>query len=252
MKFPEFIIIGSAKCGTTPLWYNMDKHPDITMAPRSTTRGKTEMYFWGTPNYTDKGVDWYKKKFNGKASGEKTPNYFARKIPFVQMKKHIPDVKLIMCVRHPAERAYSNYKMNVKSGKIKADFTYQLFSKRYAKEGRYINILKNTVLSVFDRSQLYFCIAERMKKNTIEEMNKLYDFLNLKRVDIERRVVIPGKEGNPTAFMKARRSETFYRVFDQYPETVSGKLRKQIMNYYKDSNQTLFDFLGYEIEEWKV
>ena len=252
MKFPDFIIIGSAKCGTTPLWYNMDKHPDITMAPRSATRGKTEMYFWGTKNYTDKGIDWYKKMFNGKVTGEKTPNYFSRKLAFIQMKKHIPDIKLIMCVRHPAERAYSNYKMNYKSGKIKGDFTYKLFLNRYAKEGRFINILKNTVLTVFDRKQLYFCIAERMKKNTVEEMNKLYDFLNLERADIERRVVSVGREPNAAAIMKKRRSETWYRVFDQYPTTVDGELRKQIMDYYKKSNEELFDFLGYEIEEWKV
>lgn len=73
MKFPDFIIIGAAKCGTTPLWFNIDKHPDITMAPRRP--GKTEMYFWGTKNYKLKGIEWYKGKFSGKVR-KKLIEYF--------------------------------------------------------------------------------------------------------------------------------------------------------------------------------
>jgi hypothetical protein len=252
MKFPDFIIIGVAKCGTTPLWYNLDKHPEITMAPRSETRGKTEMYFWGTKNYTDKGVEWYKKKFRGKIAGEKTPSYHGRKLPFIQMKKHIPDVKLIICLRHPVDRAYSNWKMNRKGGKVSAEFSHNLFLNRYAKIGRYINSIKSNVLSVFDRDQLHICITEWMKKDTVEEMNKIYDFLNIPRVNIERREVEVTREKNPTVIMAKRRKETWYRVWDQYSDTVSGELRKKMLKYYEESNKKLFDFLGYDIPEWRI
>ena len=251
MKFPDFIIIGVAKCGTTPLWYNLDKHPDITMAPRSETRGKTEMYFWGTTNYTDKGIDWYKKKFRGKVTGEKTPAYHGRKLPFIQMKKHIPDLKLIMCIRNPVDRAYSNWKMNRKGGKVSADFSHNLFLKRYAKIGKYINSINSNVLSVFNRDQLYVCITEWMKKDTVEEMNKIYDFLNIPRVDIERRRVNISPEKYPVKVMSEIRKEAWYRVWDQYSDSVSGNLRKTMLKYYEGSNKQLFDFLGYDIPEWK-
>lgn len=251
MKFPDFIIIGAAKCGTTPLWYNLDKHLDITMGPRNSERGKVEMYFWGTSNYTDKGIDWYKKKFDGKVSGEKTPKYHTSKLAISQMKKHIPNVKLIMCVRHPAERAYSNWKMNLKGGKAPSVFTYNLFTRRYAGLGKYIVNLERNVLSIFPKKQLHICVTEWMKKNTVEEMNKIYDFLGIPRQDIERRVVkietnLPGPE-----LMKKVRAETWYRTWDQYSKTVQGKLRKQINAYYKNHNEKLFNFLGYEIPEWK-
>jgi len=252
MKFPDFIIIGAAKCGTTPLWFNIDKHPDITMAPRDP--GKTEMYFWGTKNYKNRGIDWYKRKFSGKISGEKTPSYYANKRAIVQMKQHIPDVKLILCVRHPVERAYSNYKMNKKSGKISGEFSIYRLKKIYGQPGKYIKFLNKNVLSLFDKSQLHICITEWMKKDTVEEMNKIYDFLNLDRVEIERKVVDVGKTYIKPASknMKVRRQETWYRVWDQYSETVTGKLRKQGLEYFKESNELLFDFLGYEIKEWKV
>ena len=45
MKLPDFIIVGATKCGTTALWYNIDKHPAITMAMKSAT--SFEMNFFG-------------------------------------------------------------------------------------------------------------------------------------------------------------------------------------------------------------
>jgi hypothetical protein len=251
MKFPDFIIVGVAKCGTTPLWYNLERHPDITMGPRDASRGKTEMYFWGTSNYKKFGIDWYKKKFTGKVSGEKTPSYSGKRLAFKQMKQHIPDVKLIMCIRHPVERAYSNWKMNLKSRKAPSTFTYQLFRKRYAKMGKYINTIKGNILPIFPKEQIHFCITEWMKKDTVEQMNRIYDFLDLPRVDIERRKVKLTPITDAGENMRIRRQETWYRVWDQYQDTVQGKLRKQMLEFYRESNERLFEFLGYEIPEWK-
>lgn len=253
MKFPDFIIIGAAKCGTTPLWFNIDKHPDITMAPRRL--GKTEMHFWGTKNYKDLGVEWYKKKFKGKISGEKTPTYYGNKRAMLQMKKHIPDVKLILCVRHPVERAYSNYKMNLKSGKVGGSFTWNLLKNRYGQAGKYITFINKNILPLFDKSQIHICVTENMKKNTVEEMNKIYDFLNLDRIELERKRVTINDAyliKPPSKSMGIRRAEPWYRVWDQYSETVQGDVRNKGLKYYKECNKKLFDFLGYEIEEWRI
>jgi len=129
MKFPDFIIIGGARCGTTPLWFNVDKHPDITMAPKRL--GKTEMHFWKKKFYEQEDIKRYKEKFKGKVCGEKTPGYYIRKHSMMYIKEYIPDVKLIMCVRNPVDRAYSNYRMNLKPGKVSGEFTYKLYKKRY-------------------------------------------------------------------------------------------------------------------------
>ena len=45
MKFPDFIIIGAAKCGTTALWMNLDKHPEINMGRKGYS--SIEVHFWG-------------------------------------------------------------------------------------------------------------------------------------------------------------------------------------------------------------
>ena len=250
MKFPDFIIIGAPKCGTTPLWFSLDKHPDITMIPRSP--GHTEMHFWGKQLFKSKGVEWYKSLFHGKVCGEKTPGYWIRKQSMLQIKKYIPNVKLIMCVRHPVERAYSNYKMNIKSRKISTPFTEQIFLKRYYDAGKYMYHLNNNVLSIFGKSQLYISITEWMKKDTVNEMNKIYKFLGLSELNIERRIITPDKKPWTTFDMEEQRKEPWYRVWDQYSETITGPLRNKILQYYKIPNQKLFDFLGYEIKEWML
>jgi hypothetical protein len=55
MPLPKIIICGVAKGGTTALWYNLDKHPEIHMATRTDT--SIEMHFWGS-KFRHKGLDW--------------------------------------------------------------------------------------------------------------------------------------------------------------------------------------------------
>ena len=79
MKLPELVIVGATKCGTTALWYNLDKHPDVTMAMKS--RNSIEMNYWAGTKYKE-GIEWYKKRFgNTKICGEKTAGYYIKKRP---------------------------------------------------------------------------------------------------------------------------------------------------------------------------
>ena len=64
-RFPDFIIIGAQKSGTSALWYNLNKHSDIGLvrqANDSPTYNGMEMNFWGSRNES-KGLDWYKSHF---------------------------------------------------------------------------------------------------------------------------------------------------------------------------------------------
>ena len=77
MLLPKIIIIGVTKGGTTALWYNLDKHPDIHMATR--TDASVEMCFW-QHKFWNRGLDWYSSRFKkGKMGGEKAPSYYTKK-----------------------------------------------------------------------------------------------------------------------------------------------------------------------------
>lgn len=250
MKWPDLIIVGATKCGTTALWYNLDKHPGISMATKGAS---VELAFWGSRQWA-RGFDWYKRKFTSedKLCGEKTPDYYLNKKAFRLMKKNIPDVKLFLCVRNPVDRAYSNFQMHKKAKKV-TTFSYNLFDRKYARAGKYFNHIQNNILPFFDREQLYICITERMKTNPTKEMKGVFEFLgvrdlNLPSQEIHGQLLLNRSRKEDIALS---RNEKFYRVWSKHREQLKGSLRKQLLEYYHAHNEKLFDFLGYRIKEWE-
>lgn len=249
-KFPEFVIVGSMKCGTTVLWRNLDSHPDIFMGknledPKKTS---TEIRFWnnGGPHHTwkKKGVEWYKQIFNqDKCSGEKSANYIDSPEAFKRMKIHCPGVKIILCIRNPTERFYSEYQMQRDTAPKKhtKGFDASLKDKGYYKRGCYYEALYNNVLSLFPKDQIYLVIQERMYEDTQGELGKLCEFLGVGPSPL------PVQE---IKFKERDKSLVTYRKWKTEYGPMSNHARKYLNNMYKGHNQNLFDFLGYRIPEW--
>lgn len=251
MKFPDFIIIGAAKCGTTALWYNLDKHPDIKMALK--TQHGIEFNFWGGNNHQfKKGIDWYKLKFTADFTGEKSTLYYLSRKSMRLIHKYMPNTKMILCVRNPVDRAYSNWQMNTNSGKVPINFNYDLFEARYANAGRYYAHIENNFLPFFDRSQLHIYITEWGKKDTPTEMNKVFDFLGVSNLDLPKKRIGGTLLRNSTRLedVKKNRKENYYRVWTKQKGRLGGPLREQCLKYYETQNRRFFDFLGYKIKEW--
>jgi hypothetical protein len=249
MQWPKFIIIGATKCGTTALWYNLDKHPDIHMALKS--RSSVETNFWGGRRWKS-GFEWYKKRFpDDKIGGEKTVAYYINKKAFRLMHKYIPDVKLFFCVRNPVDRAYSNYQMHLKAGKV-GSFNEALFHQRYARAGKYIYFINNNILPFFDKSQLYICVTEHMKKDPTNEMKKVFDFLGVEDLNYPKKIIHGQLLKNRTRVedVELNHKEKFYRVWSKHKDVLSGPMRQYVVDYYKDYNLRLYDYLGYRIKEW--
>jgi hypothetical protein len=118
MPKPSFIVIGAQKSGTTWLYANLRRHPDVYMPDEQ----DKELYFFSY-KYR-RGWDWYLSFFDkagdAKAIGEATPDYttgantgqIARR-----MAKHLPDVRLLYIVRDPVERLPSAYVQYLANGK---------------------------------------------------------------------------------------------------------------------------------------
>ena len=112
---PDFVIIGAQKSGTTSLYDFVIKHPAI--APAS----KKELHYfsilhkfseqWYCSNFsTNLSRYYFYKKMNQKLlTGEASPTYFFYPTVPSRMKKILPDIKLIVILRNPIDRAYSHY-----------------------------------------------------------------------------------------------------------------------------------------------
>lgn len=107
---PSFIIIGTARGGTTSLFNYLSLHPQIEMPV------KKEIAFFCT--HFNKGLSWYRSHFPVKSddtliTGEASPYYLSHPKAAQRLKSLFPDIKIIVLLRNPIERAFSSYK-NIK------------------------------------------------------------------------------------------------------------------------------------------
>ena len=118
---PDFMIIGSPKCGTTSLYHYLIQHPNILPAFTKETH-----FFNG---YYNKNKNWYKmffpttftlkskEKKNGRTlTGEATPSYLFHPLIPKRVFNFTPKCKFIIIVRNPIDRAYSHYHNNLVTG----------------------------------------------------------------------------------------------------------------------------------------
>jgi hypothetical protein len=120
---PNFIIAGVARCGTTSLFHYLEQHPEIGMS-----KIKEPKYFSSLDlelpqnGIGDKTVfskvivneDSYDDLFSGlekfKSVGEASSDcFYYHKAVIPRIKEKLGDVKMILCLRNPTERAFSAY-----------------------------------------------------------------------------------------------------------------------------------------------
>jgi hypothetical protein len=106
---PTFLGIGSMRCGSTWLYEVLKCHPDIQMS------NSKEMDFFFMPQMLVHDLEWYAAHFssdNGSeprpVRGEISPRYQRLKAWQVkQIAKLLPDLRIILTLRNPIERAWS-------------------------------------------------------------------------------------------------------------------------------------------------
>jgi len=246
-KFPDFIIIGSMKCGTTAVWRNMNKHPEITMCnnPEDPKKTSTEIRFWtdSAPYHNfRKGISWYKNLFNGKCCGEKDADLIRSEKAMKLISEYIPEVKLILLVRNPVDRAYSEYKMSTGGNIDKFSQIMRGKKKGYWGRGQYFERIQKHVLPFFSSNQLFVSVCDWMKKDTNVELNKIYSFLGVDNIELPTRKI---------EFKKRDGKVKEYRNWDSKYKPLRGIVRDELLQEYKEENEKLFDFLGYTIDEWR-
>jgi hypothetical protein len=115
-RLPDFVVIGSPKCGTTTLYGYLCRHARVFV---STPK---EPEFFARDTIYAKGLDWYKALFKdaqpGQIVGEASTAYtrypeLLDSVP--RLAEHLPHAKLIYMVRNPTDRAYSEFVQRVKT-----------------------------------------------------------------------------------------------------------------------------------------
>lgn len=110
---PDFLIVGAARAGTTSLYYWLKQHPEVFMPDI-----KEPSYFvhgYGISDW-EKYLSLFEPGRGKKAIGEASAAYLAAPESPRWIREILGDVKIIILLRNPVERAWSLYCWMVMEG----------------------------------------------------------------------------------------------------------------------------------------
>jgi len=202
MKFPDFLIIGAMKAGTTSLYQYLKQHPDIYMSPVKEpnyfTFGESERCLEikkAEPESRVCGIEEYAALFENasdeKAVGEATTSYLDCHFAAERIKTLIPDVKLIAILRDPADRAHSHFMYNKRlfyeklsslelcieqeESRVEEDFSTRY---KYLGKGFYYQHLQR-YREFFPEHQIKVLLFEEFKHNPGSVLQDIFLFLGV-------------------------------------------------------------------------
>ena len=237
----DFIIIGAQKSGTTSIYNNLIDHPKISLQSELNPE-LSEIHFFDK-NWK-KGINWYKSKLNydKEIVGEKTPSllYLSHTFPLIQQVN--PHVKLIVILRNPIDRAFSNYKMHQYKYKYKLNNqtfddvinkelrfrlnenkTFRSMGSHYLQRGLYYDQIIE-LKKWFPDQNILILLTEDMAKKPLNVFNNICKFLNVDEMNDDKKL-------------------DKYNV-NRSKKNISPKTYKKLVEFYKDDVKKLEKLLN--------
>jgi hypothetical protein len=234
-QYPNFIIVGTQRGGTTSLYRYLTAHPEIGQASR-----KEVHYF---DRYYENGHDWYLAHFPERGEyrlvGEASPYYvFHPEVP-ERILVAVPHAKFILLLRNPVDRAYSQYQMKVERGLETLSFAEAIEREperlaatddplapawrhhSYLARGVYVDQIKRW-FEYFPRDQFLIIKSEDFYAEPVQILHHTQAFL--------------GVESHSPAALKV-----YHQA--EYAE-MDPPMRQRLADYFAPHNHQLYDLLG--------
>jgi len=275
--FPNFIIAGAEKAGTSSLVFYLTEHDDIYIPPRR------EIYFFNNEVNYKKGIEWYEKFFSGwsgeKAVGECTSLYMNHPECAQRIAEDFPNMKLIFILRNPVARAYSNYFHQVRGGKEflsfeaslkrepsrrgKSEYHNRTYS--YVNKGFYYAQLKRFT-DKFPMQQILVIKLDDLQRSPQRTLNKIYGFLRVELKDRQKTIsTIKNKTSIPRSkylqycarklfgtgiLFKAISKVNMMLGWEYYPP-LEEETRTHLINRFANDIENLAVLTGMDFNAWK-
>ena len=201
---PSVLCIGFAKCGTTTLYDIFSQNEEIYLS------GIKEPIYYGYEKTYKRGFEWYKKRYYPIKTNKVVVEINPRIAKYASAENILKDygagTKIIILLRNPIKRLYSNFKMNLNTGKCfdkveknLGNNTSNLFDK-WIKEnfyidnkkikvkdnintnkmlnGEYYKVVKNYI-DIFGRENVYICLFEDFINDKEKYSKEMFDFIGV-------------------------------------------------------------------------
>ncbi|HWY40953.1 MAG TPA: sulfotransferase [Chthoniobacterales bacterium] len=247
----DFIVPGAQKSGTTALHYFLSKHPQISLPDRQ------ELHFFDDEEVFSRApVDYQILHGNFRSrrksllpvrsgfAGEVTPSYLYWKPAMERIRNYNPQIKLVILLRNPIDRAFAHWNMQRFNDREPLDFLdalkeeprriaqpLSLESRRFAYVDRgFYSEQLDRVFNFFPRRQVRIIKFEDFRDRKQEALDAIFDFLGAKRLGVARdkdRNVVPYERG------------------------MTPEERKYLAEVFAEEIAKLEKMLGWDLAEWK-
>jgi len=241
----DFILAGAQKSGTTALHYFLSKHPDITMGDQQ------EIHFFDNDALFVADVDYEKLHIHypllapSKIAGDCTPSYIYHEPAAERIWKYNQEIKLLILLRNPVDRAFAHWNMQRFKGREPLDFFDAVREEQariagapatearqfaYIDRGFYSRQLAR-FFKFFPREQVKVVKFEEFKEKQREALASIFEFLGRKPLRYVR-----SKDRNIVPYERAMNWEERIFLYNLFAEDIANVER----------------MLGWDCPDWKL
>jgi hypothetical protein len=270
-KSPNFFILGAAKSGTTSMYHYLRQHPEVFMSDVK------EPSFFCETFQVIKDYDSYFRLFDKAAQqkviGEASHVYLTDPKSAGWLKQCFPEARFLVCLRNPAERAFSLYS-DMRNHRWESEKTFQkalamedlrkesehfkwnnpqyFHNFLYFHSGLYGEQLQR-YLSLFDKSQFLIIRLEDLTKDFEITLSAVFRFLEVDPSFIPKQKVY-NKTFNvrslwlqnllvrmfpDTPIRQSLMKHTYYKK-----PSLDPSLKKELMQRYQEDQKLLHSLCG--------
>lgn len=204
---PTFIGLGGQKCASSWLYTVFDDHPEAFVSTPKELNYFSAVY--------DRGHQWYESHFTAGAGcvavGEISPSYLPDRDAPARAHAYNPDFRILVALRDPVERAYSNHLHDIRLGYYQGtDLSFEAGlanNPMYIEQSRYAKHLR-TWLEHFPADRMLIVLQEEIATDPKSQARLVYEFLG---IDSEHVSDFVGKRSNESYLPRSRKREQLIR-----------------------------------------
>ena len=294
INLPNLLIVGAAKCGTTSLHNYLKQHPDIFMSKQK------EPHFLINSDIGEDRIhkaitvledyeDMFKTDSIYKYKGESSVMYLAfPEFSIKNIKKYLdPDVKIIIMLRNPVERAFAGYLHNLRynpSENLSFEEAFEKSEARYYQQRditpdtRYLHVGNyysqvESFMSMFNDNVLVIMYEDYVNDIDLCLAN-VFDFLDIDKISVDtsrrhmvggwifkrkflRNLLIPKnnfksliKSFLPNKKIRKAIKQKIMNMSTVENPSISKDMHKKLTEYYRKDIDNLSKLLNKELNCW--
>lgn len=266
----DFVAVGPQKTATTWLYEVIRCSNNVSLP-----RGVKETFFWDLKY--ELGMEWYWTHFpdSDAIRGEIAPTYFHNQNAARRLRYHNSELRIIITLRDPVERAFSLYLHHKHRGRLRGGFEDSIRKFPEIIEASHYSKWIPMWIDLFGRKNILVLLQDDIKDNVMHVLSEICEFLD---ISISHQDTIPGlinERSKPRSYkiaaagttvaewLRERRAywviqsakaiglKRFFYSGGSVSETLSMRDEQRLRKLFRDDVCYVEDLLGRDLVSWR-